>query len=64
MTSGLAIAAKIPTIHTQFVIFSSNDIAKARTFVQLLKFAGNWLPVIAAMIAAAGVYLRLTAAGR
>ncbi|WP_063772133.1 hypothetical protein [Kitasatospora mediocidica] len=54
--AGFAAAAKIPDIHTDFVIFSSPDLAKVKSAVRLLEILGNWLPVIAVLVAAAGVY--------
>ncbi|HET9168242.1 MAG TPA: hypothetical protein VFN97_02365 [Actinospica sp.] len=55
--SGLAVAAKIPTVHTSFVVFQSQDLGKIKTYVQLLDIAGNWLPIVAVLIGAWGVYL-------
>ncbi|WP_329586347.1 hypothetical protein OG500_35325 [Kitasatospora sp. NBC_01250] len=59
--AGFAPAARIPDVHTDFVIFSSPDLAKIRSAFRLLEILGNWLPVIAVLLAAAGV---LTAVGR
>jgi hypothetical protein len=55
--SGFALAAKIPTVHTQFTVFASPDLAKIRSYVRLLQILGVWLPVIAVLVAAAGVFL-------
>lgn len=55
--SGLSIASHIPTVHTSFVVFQSQDLGKIKTYVQLLEIAGNWLPVVAVLIGAWGVYL-------
>jgi hypothetical protein len=55
--AGLAVAAHIPTVHTSFVVFQSQDLSKIKTYVQLLEIAGNWLPIIAVLIGAWGIYL-------
>ncbi|MGY6021821.1 hypothetical protein [Streptomyces spinosirectus] len=55
--AGFAPAAKIPAVHTNFVVFASKDIGKIRTYVRVLELLGGWLPVIALLIAAAGVYV-------
>lgn len=55
--AGMAIAAKIPTVHTSFVVFQSDSIGKVKTYVQLLQIAGNWLPIVSVLIAAWGIYL-------
>jgi hypothetical protein len=55
--AGLAVAAHIPTVHTSFVVFQSQDLGKIKTYVQLLEIAGNWLPIVAVLIGAWGIYL-------
>ncbi|MFD9123611.1 hypothetical protein [Kitasatospora sp. NPDC059571] len=57
VNSGLAVAAKIPDVHTNFVVFASKDIGKVKTYFRILEIMGNWLPVIVVLIAAAGVFL-------
>ena len=59
--AGVGVAARIPEIHTQITVVSDENIGKARTWFRLLRMAGDWLPVIAVLLAAAGVLL---AAGR
>ncbi|MEU5637215.1 hypothetical protein ACH47C_13255 [Streptomyces rishiriensis] len=54
--SGLAVAAKIPDVHTDFVVVQSKDIGKIKTYMRILEIMGGWLPVIALLVAAAGVY--------
>ena len=54
--AGFAPAARIPAVHTDFVVFSSPDIAKIKGGFRLLEILGNWMPVIAVLVAAAGVY--------
>ncbi|MEV6940830.1 hypothetical protein AB0N07_02195 [Streptomyces sp. NPDC051172] len=56
VSAGLGVAAKIPEVHTNFVVFESKDIGKIRTYLRVLQIMGSWLPVIALLVAAAGVY--------
>ena len=55
--SGFALAARIPQVNASFVLFQSADITKARSAFKLLNTLGNWLPVIALVLLAAGVYV-------
>ncbi|MFF4908016.1 hypothetical protein ACFY2T_24505 [Streptomyces sp. NPDC001260] len=55
--SGLAVASKIPTVHTDFVVVEGKDVGKIKSYMRVLEIVGNWLPVIAVLIAAAGVFL-------
>ncbi|GGO84305.1 hypothetical protein [Wenjunlia tyrosinilytica] len=55
--AGFAPAAKIPTVHTDFVVFASKDIGKIKTYFRLLQVLGVWLPVVTLLVAAAGVFL-------
>ncbi|MCX5048133.1 MULTISPECIES: hypothetical protein [unclassified Streptomyces] len=57
VAAGFSPAAKIPAVHTNFVVFASKDIGKVRSYVRVLQILGGWLPVIALLIAAAGVYV-------
>ncbi|MET7692824.1 hypothetical protein ABZT06_33485 [Streptomyces sp. NPDC005483] len=57
VAAGFSPAAKIPAVHTDFVVFASKDAGKIRTYVRVLEILGGWLPVIALLIAAAGVYV-------
>ena len=54
--AGLGVAAKIPDVHTDFVVVQSKDIGKIKTYMRVLEIMGSWLPVIALLVAAAGVY--------
>ncbi|MFJ4203961.1 hypothetical protein ACIP2Y_30595 [Streptomyces sviceus] len=54
--AGLGVAAKIPDVHTNFVVVQSKDIGKIKTYMRILEIMGSWLPVIALLVAAAGVY--------
>ncbi|MFE7275156.1 hypothetical protein [Streptomyces sp. NPDC057623] len=55
--AGLTPAAKIPEVHTNFVVFASEDIGEIKTYMRVLELLGGWLPVIALLVAAAGVYV-------
>jgi hypothetical protein len=54
--AGLGVAARIPDVHTDFVVVQSKDIDKIKTYMRVLEIMGGWLPVIALLVAAAGVY--------
>ncbi|MFC9324170.1 hypothetical protein [Kitasatospora sp. NPDC057015] len=55
--SGLSVASKIPEVHTNFVVFASDDIGKVKAYFRLLEIMGTWLPLVTVIIAAAGVFL-------
>ncbi|MGY0491016.1 hypothetical protein [Streptomyces sp. WG-D5] len=55
--SGLTVAARIPEVHTEYTLVTNDNIGKARTYLRLLQVMGNWLPVIALVLVAAGVLL-------
>jgi hypothetical protein len=57
VSAGFKPAARIPAVHTDFVVFESKDIGKVKTYLRVLDIIGGWLPVIAVLIAAVGVYL-------
>jgi chromate transport protein ChrA len=54
--AGLGVAARIPDVHTDFVVVQSKDIGKIKTYMRVLEIMGGWLPVIALLVVAAGVY--------
>ncbi|WP_327130045.1 hypothetical protein OG311_00355 [Streptomyces sp. NBC_01343] len=54
--AGFTPAAKIPEVHTSFVVYQSKDIGKYKSYFRLLQITGTWLPIIAVLIAAAGVF--------
>ncbi|MGW7447497.1 hypothetical protein [Kitasatospora sp. NPDC054795] len=56
VASGFGPAAKIPEVHTSFVIYQSKDIGKFKSYFRLLEIMGTWLPIIAVLVAAAGVF--------
>ncbi|MEU2777103.1 hypothetical protein ABZ646_30425 [Streptomyces sp. NPDC007162] len=55
--SGLSAAQHIPSVHTDFTLLRSDQVGKVKTYVRLLELAGNWLPVLAVLLVAAGVLL-------
>ncbi|MCT7356706.1 hypothetical protein N4P33_31860 [Streptomyces sp. 15-116A] len=55
--AGFGPAARIPSVHTDFVVFSSEEIGTVRTWVRVLEILGGWLPLVALLVAAAGVYV-------
>lgn len=55
--SGLKAAASIPAVHTDFTLVRSDELAKAKTGFRALQIAGDWLPVVAVVLAGAGVLL-------
>jgi chromate transport protein ChrA len=55
--AGLGIASKIPAVHTDFVVVEGKDVGKVKSYLRVLQIIGNWLPIIAVLIAAAGVFL-------
>ncbi|MFH8339395.1 hypothetical protein [Streptomyces sp. AM6-12] len=57
--AGMTFASHIPAVHAQFTLLESRQVAEVRTYVRLLRIAGNWLPVLAVLLIAAGVLLSL-----
>ncbi|MFJ8660577.1 hypothetical protein [Streptomyces sp. NPDC093795] len=55
--SGFSRAARIPEVHSDFVVFSSDELAKVKTYTRVLQIVGSWLPVVTVLIAAAAVLL-------
>ncbi|MEU9345559.1 hypothetical protein AB0D74_30580 [Streptomyces sp. NPDC048278] len=55
--AGLTPAEHIPSVHTDFTLARSDQVGKVKTYVRLLQLAGNWLPVLAVLLVAAGVLL-------
>ncbi|MFI5661978.1 hypothetical protein [Streptomyces sp. NPDC051684] len=53
--SGLTVAGKIPEVHTDFTLVTNDNIGKTKTYLRLLQVMGNWLPVLALVLVAAGV---------
>jgi len=57
VAAGFTLADRIPQVNASFVLFQSKDIARARSGFHLLNSLGNWLPVIALVVLALGVYV-------
>jgi hypothetical protein len=56
VANGFALAARIPEVNAEFVILQSADVGKAQRYFRLLDALGTWLPVIALLLLAAGVF--------
>ncbi|WP_406099485.1 hypothetical protein [Streptomyces sp. NBC_01013] len=54
---GLTVAGKIPEIHTDFTILTSDSVGKAKKGFRALELLGFWLPVFTLVVAAGGVLL-------
>jgi hypothetical protein len=57
VSAGFTLAERIPQVNASFVLFQSKDIARARSAFDLLTTLGDWLPVIALLLLALGVYV-------
>jgi hypothetical protein len=57
VASGFTLAARIPEVDASFVLFQSADVARARSAFNLLNTLGVWLPVLALVLLALGVYV-------
>jgi hypothetical protein len=57
VASGFTLAERIPPVNASFVLFQSADVTRARSAFHLLTTLGNWLPVIALVLLALGVYV-------
>ncbi|WP_326665652.1 hypothetical protein [Streptomyces sp. NBC_00385] len=54
---GLTVAEKIPEIHTDFTLLTSDSVGKAKKGFRALELLGFWLPVFTLVVAAGGVLL-------
>ncbi|MER5275014.1 hypothetical protein ABT025_04545 [Streptomyces sp. NPDC002809] len=54
---GLTVAEKIPEIHTDFTVLTSDSVGKAKQAFRALELLGFWLPVFTLVLAAGGVLL-------
>jgi hypothetical protein len=54
---GFELANRIPDINPSFTILQSDAIGRAQGAFRLLNVIGNWLPVVAALLLAIGVYV-------
>ncbi|MFF0293219.1 hypothetical protein ACFYST_08525 [Kitasatospora sp. NPDC004614] len=57
VANGVGLAAKIPEVHTDFVLVQSDAVKKAQTGLRLLDVAGLWVPVLAVLCAVGGILL-------
>ncbi|OIV39473.1 hypothetical protein BIV57_01165 [Mangrovactinospora gilvigrisea] len=57
VSSGMTIADKIPTPHTQIAVADGKSLEKARTYNRILQILGTWLAVIVLVLAAVAVWL-------
>ncbi|GGR01526.1 hypothetical protein [Kitasatospora griseola] len=57
VANGVGLAAKIPEVHTDFVLVQSDAVKKAQTGLRLLDLAGFWVPVLAVLCAVGGILL-------
>jgi hypothetical protein len=57
VAAGFTLAERIPPVNASFVLFQSKDITRARSAFNLLTTLGNWLPFIALLLLALGVYV-------
>jgi hypothetical protein len=55
--AGFSVAARIPEVNASFVLFQSADVTRARSAFNLLNTLGIWLPIIALVLLAIGVYV-------
>jgi hypothetical protein len=54
---GFELASRIPNVNPSFVLVQSDYIARARGAFNLLNAIGIWLPVVALILLAAGIYV-------
>jgi hypothetical protein len=57
VAQGFTLAERIPQVDKSFVLFQSEDITRARSAFNLLNTLGNWLPVVALVLLAIGIYV-------
>jgi hypothetical protein len=55
--AGFTLAARVPEVNASFGLFQSQDIPRARRAFHLLDTLGMWLPILALILLAAGVYV-------
>ena len=54
---GFTLAERIPEVDASFVLFQSADVVRARRAFNLLDTLGIWLPLIALLLIAVGIYV-------
>ena len=57
VADGFSVAANIPTVNTSFTVFESQGVTRAQGAYRLLNTLGTWLPVLALVLLAIGVYV-------
>jgi len=57
VAQGFTVAANIPAVSTSFTVFQSQDVTKAQGAYRLLNTLGTWLPILALVLLAIGVYV-------
>jgi hypothetical protein len=57
VAGGFGLAANIPNVNATFTIFSDPNISKVQTGYRLLNSLGIWLPLLALILFALGIYL-------
>ena len=57
VAQGFTVAANIPAVNTSFTVFQSKDVTKAQGAYRLLNTLGTWLPILALVLIAIGVYV-------
>lgn len=57
VADGYSVANNIPTVNRSFVLVRSDAVTKAQRVYRLLDALGSWLPVIALLMFALGVYV-------
>jgi len=57
VSSGFQLAARIPTVKTEFTIFQSADVGNVQRGYRILDTLGLWMPFICLFLAGLGIYL-------
>ncbi|MGN6245996.1 MAG: hypothetical protein ACTHQ3_20290 [Motilibacteraceae bacterium] len=57
IADGFGLASKIPTVDRSIVLVQSDAVTKAQGLYRLLNTLGTWLPVVALVLLALGVYV-------
>jgi hypothetical protein len=57
VAAGFTLAERIPQINATFTLFQSQQITQAQRVFDMLNTLGNWLPLIALILLAIGVYV-------
>jgi hypothetical protein len=57
INAGFSLASRIPNVNASFVLFQSADLVKVQRAFNLLNTLGVWLPIVALVLIALGVYI-------